>query len=109
MARNAPTGVRVSATSSRQTGSDRVVAGKPAETLEIGSDLGASRRERQRDSDENALPESVRITSSDSPKPAVEAGPLTGVAGAAALLVDGDQEGIAVAVVGGGTYPLAIA
>ena len=92
--RKAPTGVTVSATSSRQTGHDPVGRASGPEALGPRTDrLGHE-------------PTARRPTVAEG---AVEAAAVAGVAGARALLVDGHQQRVAVAVVAHAAHVLAVA
>ncbi len=98
-------GSELSATSSRQSGHDRMVAAElarkprdrdsrpPGHARRARSDPGATRcRSRQRGAEA-----------------AVKTAPVAGVTSSAAFLVDRDEQGVAITVIGGGPDPLAIA
>ena len=94
MARKAPTGVRLSATSSAPKRYDGMV---PADREE--RKVGASLRPGARGEPALARASTRYRSRAKVAEPAVETAPVPGVTRPAALLVDGDEHGVAVAVV----------
>ncbi len=94
IARKAPTGVRLSATSSRQTGTTEWRRARSRNDARSGHPGGA--------------PSSPAPLTGRSAERAVKAGPIAGVARPATFLVDRDQQCVGVAVVCRRLHPLAV-